>query len=54
VLVGVSFNAGLAGDYRWQIIVRSPDPAALARDLPRLGQFAPVASPVAGGFLLCG
>jgi primosomal protein N' (replication factor Y) (superfamily II helicase) len=31
------FFEKIAGDYRWQIIIRSPDPAVLARDLPLKG-----------------
>ena len=31
------FFGKIANEYRWQIIVRSPDPAALARGLPLRG-----------------
>ena len=31
------FFEKISGEYRWQIVVRSPDPAALARDLPLKG-----------------
>ncbi len=31
------FFQKVAGDYRWQVIIRSPDPAALARDLALRG-----------------
>jgi primosomal protein N' (replication factor Y) len=31
------FFEKISGEYRWQIVVRGPDPAALARDLPLKG-----------------
>jgi primosomal protein N' len=31
------FFGKIAGEHRWQIIVRSPDPAALLRHLPLKG-----------------
>jgi primosomal protein N' (replication factor Y) len=36
------FFEKISGEYRWQIVVRSPDPAALARDLPLKGWYIDV------------
>lgn len=36
------FFEKISGEYRWQIVVRGPDPARLARDLPLKGWFIDV------------
>jgi primosomal protein N' (replication factor Y) (superfamily II helicase) len=36
------FFEKISGEYRWQIVVRGPDPAALARDLPLKGWYIDV------------